>query len=79
MKILNYLKILCDDKNIKNNNLDIFYLSVTLLDKLNKNLPKITNEILDYIICSCYILSRKFIDVDKNLKINYNLFKTILY
>ena len=77
IKIVNYLKNL-SKKNINNNNLNVFYLSMTLIDKLNKNIPKITNEILDYISCSCFILSRKFIDIDKNLKINYNVFKTIL-
>ena len=77
VKIFNYLKNLSEN-NVDNNNLDILYLSMTLIDKLNKNIPKITNEILDYISCSCFILSRKFLDLDKNIKINYNLFKTIL-
>ena len=77
VKIVNYLKNLSEN-NVDNNNLDILYLAITLIDKLNKNIPKITNEILDYISCSCFILSRKFLDIDKNIKINYNLFKTIL-
>ena len=77
-KILcHHIKNLCKEVEFQ---LEIYYLSITLMDTIFNNInSNLNNYQLDLIGTTCFILSKKFFEIDCKEKENYQIYLTVCH